>query len=145
MPTMKNFPWVSVALLLVTYITLGWLLSSLHAHLPVWVIVVVIVLLLAASLASPWSKIRDGFARLFKSDTRTFLIATLGAFLTVVAITWLPAFAHALVVVSAGTLFKIDAQTAGLSERQAFLLLAVVSLVGLALGAVAQPLIYFNH
>lgn len=144
MPTLKKFPWVSLALLLVTYITLGWLLSALHAPWPVWVIVVVCVLLLAASLSSPWSKIRYSFAPLFKSDTRTFLIATLGAFLSVVVITWLPAFAHALVVVSAGTLFKLDAQTSGLSERQAFWLLAIVSLVGLGLGAVAQPLIYFN-
>jgi hypothetical protein len=140
MPTLKKFPWVSLTLLLVTYSTLGWLLIAFHDPLIVWVIVVVGVLLLAAALSSPWSRIRDGLARLFKSDTRAFLVAVVAAFLSVVIITWLHIFAHALVTISAGTLVKLDAQTAGLTERQTFWLLSIVSLVGLGLGGVAQQM-----
>lgn len=138
MLTLKKFPWVSLAILLVTYSTLGWLLSAFHDPWSVWVIIVISILLLAAVLASPWSKIRDYFTRLFKSDTRTFLIAVIVALLSVVIITWLHIFAHALVVISAGTLVRLDAQTFGLTESQAFWLLAIVSLLGLGLGGAAQ-------
>jgi len=140
MPTLKKLPWVSLALLLVTYITLGWILSAVNDPLPVWVIVVGAVLLLAMALSSPWSKIRDGFARIFKSDTRAFLIAVVAAFLLVVIITWLYIFAHVLVVMSVGTLVRLDTQTARWSNRQTFWFLAIVPLVGLGLGAIAQSL-----
>lgn len=140
MPTSKKFPWVSLALLLVTYSTLGSLLTAFHDPLFIWVIIVVSVLLLAAALSSPWSKIRNAFTRIFKSDSRTFLVAVVAALLSVVFVSWLHISAHALVVMSAGTLVRLDAQTAGLSERQIFWLLAIVSLVGLGLGGVAQHL-----
>ena len=141
MPRLKKFPWVSLALLLVTYSTLGWLLSAFDDPWLVWVIVVVGALLLAASLSSSWSNISNGFARLLKSDTRAFLVTVAAAFLTVLIITWFHIFAHALIVISAATLFKLDAQTAGLSEAQVFLILSIVSLAGLGLGAVAHTVI----
>lgn len=141
MPTSKKLPWVSLALLLVTYSTLGWLLSPFYDPWFVWVMVVVGVLLLAAWLSSPWAKITNTFARLFKSDTRAFFVIVLAAFLSVVIITWFHVFVQALVVVCASTLFKLDAQTARLSQRQTFWLMAILSLIGLGLGAVVHTLI----
>ena len=138
MLTLKEFPWVSLTILLVTYSTLGWLLSAFHDPVSVWVVIVTGILMLAAVLSSPWSKIRDYFTRLFKSDTRAFLFAVIVALSSVAIITWLHVFAHALVVISAGILVRLDAQTFGLSERQAFWLLAIVSLLGLGLGGAAQ-------
>lgn len=135
---MNKLPWTSAVLLLVTYITLGWLLSAFHYPLFVWVTIAVGVLLLSASLSSPWSKLRNNFTRLFKSDTRAFLVAVVAAFVSVLIITWLHIFVHALVVISAGTLVRLDAQAAGLSQSQTFWLLTIVSLVGLGLGGVAQ-------
>jgi len=99
MPTLKKFPWSPHATSWLRS-TLGWLLIAFHDPLIAWVIVVV-VLLLAAALSSPWSTIRDGLACLFKSDTRAFAAAV--AALSVVIITWLHIFAHALVTISAGT------------------------------------------
>lgn len=135
---MNKLPWTSAVLLLVTYITLGWLLSASHDPLYVWVTIAVGVLLLSASLSSPWSKLRNNFTRLFKSDTRAFLVAVVAAFVSVLIITWLHIFVHALVVISAGTLVRLDAQAAGLSQSQTFWLLTILSLVGLGLGGVAQ-------
>jgi len=75
-------------------------------------LVIVVVLLLAAALSSPWSTIRDGLACLFKSDTRAFFG---GCMLFKRCNYHLAAYiAHALVTISAGTLVKLDAQTAGL-------------------------------
>lgn len=141
MPSLKKFPWVSLALLLVTYSTLGWLLSAFKDPWFVWAIVVIGVFLIAASLSSPWSNIRNGFARLFKSDTRAFLFTVVAAFLTVLITTWFHIFAHALVVISACTLFRLDAQTAKLSEAQIFWISTIVSLAGLSLGAVVHTVI----
>jgi 4-hydroxybenzoate polyprenyltransferase len=59
MPTLKKVPWLSIALLLATYSTLGWLLSAYHNPWFVWVIVVVGILLLAAALSSPREKFKD--------------------------------------------------------------------------------------
>jgi len=53
--------------------------------------------------------------------------------LSVVIITWLHIFAHALVIISAGTLVKLDAQTAGLSEKANLFGFCRLSLVGLGL------------
>lgn len=144
MPILRKIPWFSSALLLVTYSTLGWVLSALRDPWYAWAIVVVGILLLNALLSSPWSKIRNGFARVFRSDTMTFFVAVLAAFLSVIIIAWLQVSAHALVVISAGTLFKLDAQTARLSEAQTFWILSIVSLAGLGLGGLAQTLSYFN-
>lgn len=131
-------------LLLAAYSTLGWLLSADRDPWFIWVITVIGVLLLATSLSSPWSKIRNGLAHLFKSDTRAFLVAVVAAFLSVAFITWLHVFVQALLVTSAGILVRLDAQTAGLSNRQTFWILVTVSLTGLILGAAAQILISFH-
>lgn len=135
MPTWKKLPWGAIALLLVTYTTLGWLLSPFYDPWFVWVIVVVAVLLLAMWLSSPWTKAPNTFTRLFKSDSRAFLVAVTLALLSVVIITWFHVFVHALVGVSSGILLRLDAQKAGLSERQTFWFLVILSLVGLGLGA----------
>ena len=141
MPTLKKFPWVSLTLLLVTYIILGWLLSAFHGPWFVWVTVAVGVFLLAAWLSSPWSEIRGFLAPLFRTDTRAFVIATVFAFLSVVIVTWVNIFFHILVVLSAGTLVKLDSQTCGLSPRQTFWIMGSVSLAGLGLGWVVQTFI----
>ena len=138
MPTLKLIPWVSLVLLMGTYSTLGWLLSAWLVSAfqtpwvgwAIWMIVVVAVLLLAAAVASPWSKLRDGFALLVKSDTRAFLVAVIFALLSVVIITWLHIFVHILVVVAAGTLVKLETQTAKWSYSHIFWLLTIASIIG---------------
>ena len=146
MITLKKLPWVSLALLLATYITLGWLLSAVNAPLMVWITVAGAIVFLAVALSSPWSNIRDGFGRLLKSDTRAFLVAVVSAFCVVIFITWLHLFANLLVVLSAGALVRLDTQTARWSNRQIFIFLSVVPAIGLGLGAIAQTAIrsYIN-
>ena len=141
MSTLEKSSWVSFTLLLVTYIILGWLLSALHEHWLVWLMVVVGVLLVIAALSTPWSTITNGLNSLLKSDSKIFFAAIALAFLLFAIVCMLHIFAYALIVIAVNILAKIDAQTSGLSARQAFLILAIVSLAGLELGAVAQTLI----
>lgn len=143
MPILKKLPWVSLVLLVVTYSTLGWVLSTFHEPWGVWVIIVVGSLLVAAFLSSPGVKFRDS-SQLFKSDTRTFFFVVAAAFLSVLILWMLHIFVHALVTISAAILVKLDAQKSRLSNRQTFWILVIVSLAGLGIGAAAQNVIYFN-
>lgn len=143
MPTLKKLPWVSLALLLITYSTLGWQISASHNPWLVWIIIIAGALVVAALLSSPSATFTNGSSFL-KSDTRSFLVLIAAAFLSVVVIWRLHIFAHALVTVSSGTLFRLDAQKAGLSNRQTFWIMALGSLAGLGLGAAVQIVIYFN-
>ena len=141
MPTLKQAPWISLGLLLVTYSILGWLLSAFSNSWWLWASFLLCVLLSAKALSASWTTIRDSLFELFKSDSRTFLVAVTTAFLTVVIITWLHIFVHAMVAVSSGILVRLDLQTVGLSERQVFWVLLGVSLAGLGLGVAAQIVI----
>lgn len=143
MPTLKKFPWFSLALLLVTCSILGWILSDLRHSQHAWAIVGVSILLLNALLAASWAKIRNGIAKVFRSDTKTFFVTVI-AFLSVVVIAWLQVFIPALIVILTGILFKLDSQTAKLSETQTFWIMSIISLTGLAFGGFVQTLSYFN-
>jgi hypothetical protein len=134
----KKFPWISLTLLLATYGIIGWQFSAVESHWVLWVFAAIATVLLAVAVSSPWSKVRDGFASCFASDTKAFSIAVVIAFFSVVIITWLHIFIHILVVFSASMLVRLDVQAARWSNRQSFWLIAIASLVSLALGAIVH-------
>ncbi|PIG91988.1 hypothetical protein [Gloeocapsopsis sp. IPPAS B-1203] len=138
-----KIPWLSFTLLLLTYITFGWLLEAFNDPIAAWVVAIACIFFLSTLLASPWSQLKNDLGLLFKSDTRAFFVAVVGAFLTVLIISWFHIFAHGLVAVSSATLFRLDAQRAGWSEMQIFWILTAVSIVGLVIGGVAQTWIYW--
>ncbi|MHC5821545.1 MAG: hypothetical protein ACYT04_38175, partial [Nostoc sp.] len=75
MSILRRVPWVSLALVLLSYFTLGWVISEIHVPLFVWVITVVAILLLIVTLTAPWPKMT--YYILLKSNTRTFGVAVL--------------------------------------------------------------------
>lgn len=133
----KKVSWVSLTLLLITYITVGRLLSEAQQPVLAWVVITLSILLLAALLSSPRSRFRN-ISRFFKSDTRTFLFIVVAAFLSVVVFWRLHIFVHALIAISAATLVKLEAQAVRLTNKQTFWLIVIVSLAGLGLGSVLQ-------
>jgi hypothetical protein len=139
-----KIPWLSFTLLLLTYITLGWLLEAFDDPIAAWVVAIACIFFLSILLASPWSQLRNDLGLLFKSDTRAFFVAVIAAFLTVLIISWFHIFAHGLVAVSSATLFCLDAQTAGWTEIQIFWILTAISIVGLVIGGLAQTWIYWR-
>lgn len=138
----KKNPWLAILLLLVTYITLGWLLSTWQSSWLVWVVVTLCSLLLAAIFSSSWAEIRDMFANLFASDSKAFLVAVIAAFVGVIIISWLHIFAHALVITCAVLLVKLDLQAAKFRDKQIFMLISVVSLLGLFIGWTTNNIIH---
>ncbi|PPT10721.1 hypothetical protein CKA32_001236 [Geitlerinema sp. FC II] len=134
----KTRPWISFGLFLVTYMNLGWVLSDSEASRWPWIWGIGLTILLAEALASPWSVVRNVAVRWLKSDIRGFITALLAAFVAVIFLTWLHVSSHIILLASAGLLFRLDVQIAGLSDLQAFLLLLGTSMSGLGLGWLAH-------
>ncbi len=137
----KKHPWLAILLLLITYITLGWFLSTWQSSWLIWVVVALCSLLLAAIFSSPWAEIRDMFANLFASDSKAFLVAVIAAFVGVIIISWLHIFAHSLVITCAILLVKLDLQAAKFRDKQIFVLISIVSLLGLFIGWITNNII----
>jgi hypothetical protein len=142
MSILKRVPWVSLALVLLSYSTLGWVISETRVPLFVWVATVVAILLLIVTLTAPWPKMTYYFSVLLQSNTRSFGVAVLAAFLFFIMIAWFRVFLDTLLIISATILVRIDFQRAGLKERLAFCTTSIFSLGGLALGALIYKSIY---
>ncbi|MEH2234871.1 hypothetical protein [Nostoc sp.] len=142
MSILKRVPWVSLALVLLSYSTLGWVISETRAPLFVWLVTVVAILLLIVTLTAPWPKMTYYFSILLKSNTRSFGVAVLAAFSFFIMIAWFGVFLDTLLIISATILVRIDFQRAGLREGLAFSTASIFSLTGLALGALIYKLIY---
>ncbi|MEH1895771.1 hypothetical protein CDG77_05030 [Nostoc sp. 'Peltigera membranacea cyanobiont' 213] len=142
MSILKRVPWVSLALVLLSYSTLGWVISETHAPRSVWVLTVVGILLLIVTLTTPWPKMTYYLNTLLKSNIKSFGVAVLAAFLFFIMIAWFGVFLDTLLIISATILVKIDFQKAGLRQKLAFLTTSIFSLSGLALGALIYNLVY---
>jgi hypothetical protein len=62
----------------------------------------------------------------------------LGAFFAVLILCWINIFVRILVLISAAALVRLDLQTAGYGDWQAFATIAVVSLTGFSLGVITH-------
>ncbi|NET14531.1 MAG: hypothetical protein F6K08_17725 [Okeania sp. SIO1H6] len=137
---MKPIPLLSFTLLLMSYSIFGWSLANAQVYLFLYLVVIACIFLLDVILTfrlldlkaiSPW----------FQSDIFTFISAILIAFLFVVFIRWINIFIHALVLVSAGILAKLDNQVYGLKKWQSFGILLIISEGSLFLGTALYILI----
>lgn len=137
----KKLPWSSLAILFVTYSTFGWNLSKSDAHLTVWFLAVVAIFVLSGVLTAPLNHTKTLIFRWFRTDVGAFISIITTAFFAVVVVAWLHLFATGLILLSAGSLARLDIQTSGFQKWQAFWILTVVSLTGLGFGGVAK--LYF--
>ena len=136
---MKKNSWLSLTLLFVTYFTLGWKLSQfdIPPHLT-WFLAIAAVLVLAMVLSFPLRDTKTAIRQWFSSDYGAFISIILGALVAVIVVTWLHLFATALVLISAGTLARLDIQLSGWTNWRAFAVLATISLTGVGLGGAIE-------
>ncbi|MDF5714749.1 MAG: hypothetical protein PUP93_12900 [Rhizonema sp. NSF051] len=138
MSILKRLPWVSLALLVVTYAVLGWVISAANVRPFVWLVAAIAVFSLVGFWTTPWSNMANYSVFVFKSSLRTFAFVILAAFLAFLMIARFSVFLDTLVVIAAIILARIDFQLTGFSRKQAFWTLSIFSLVGLACGGFAQ-------
>lgn len=107
-------------------------------NLPVGLLAVGWILLSSMVFISPITNFNTFISRWFSSDTVAFLTIFMIAGMAAVVLFWLHVFLQILTILAVDALARIDIQAAGLSGLQAFWLLALVSLVGLAGGWLAN-------
>lgn len=141
MSNLQRIPWFSLTLLLLSYSALGWVISETKPTLFVWLIVVFGILVLLASLTTPWSKMVQYYSILSKSNIRNFGITVLAAFLFFLMLAWFRIFLDLLLILSATILAKIDFQSAEFKEGLGFWLTSIFALSGLGAGALLHRFI----
>lgn len=134
MMILKKIPWFSLSLVLLTYTALGWVISDTKPPVYIWIITVVCTLIFVSSLTNLFSEISKYTDVLFKTNSRTFGMTVLAAFLFFLMIAWFKVFLDTLLILSATVLVKIDFQTANLNKQYTFFLTSLSSLLGLGLG-----------
>ncbi|NJM69018.1 MAG: hypothetical protein HC862_01675 [Scytonema sp. RU_4_4] len=140
MSILKRLPLFPLALLLLTYTTIGWVISKTYTPWYMWLLAVIAILFLMGGLTTSWTRFTDCSFVLFKSNLRSFGLTLLSAFLFFLMIAKFRLFLDTLLVVAAAVLARIDFQTAGFKEGQVFWFLSILSLTGLGLGALIHKL-----
>ena len=143
----KKFPILSLLLLLVTYISFGWFLSApelpevkfqnFMISVPM-VFAIVWIWAICIAFINPISNFSRFVSRWFKSDTVAFLSIFMFAGMAAFILFWMHIFVYIFTIIAAEALARVDFQTAGYSNWQAFVGLLVVSLVGLFVGWAAR-------
>ena len=105
-----------------------------------WGLAVALALLLSAALTVRLRKIKRLLYRWLKTDVGMFTCAIAIAFFAALILSRIHLFGSPMVLLLAGALARLDIQTAGFSERQAFLILTMASLAGLLLGWIVNHL-----
>jgi hypothetical protein len=144
MSRLTQLPQFSLALLLATYIALGWILAD--SKLP-WYIVLLaaaLVLLLTETLAAPFSNIRNIVIRSFSSDGKAFAIVMLVSFCAAALVIWIDIVARVMVLIAAGLLARLDLRRTRLGQWQTFWILTVLSLMGFGLGWAMHDYFYLQ-
>jgi hypothetical protein len=130
----KKLPWASLALLLLTYITFGWILYAWTLSWRVWLLTAFFVVLIALALTFPLRSIQIFFAGALRTDTRALIFILALSFFAVVLLTWFQTFVRVLVLLSSGLLARLDLHNADFKVIPTFAIMTIVALVGLGLG-----------
>lgn len=130
----RKTPWLSLALLMVTYASFGWFLSSPAFPAYNLPLAVVWVCVISIAFMRPLVSFTQFITRWFKSDTVAFLSIFMMAGVASLLLFWLHIFLYILTILAAESLARIDMQTQGVAEIRVFWILATVSLLGLGVG-----------
>ena len=142
---MLSFPWVSFLLLLLACAVFGWVLSTVTEAFQVWIIAGSFLLLMDAGLTAPLTLIEVFFGNWLTSDKRAFVTVLVFSFGFVFALTWLEIFVRVLVLLAAGTLFRLDLQRAKFRRWQALTILLLTCVIGYAIGIFSHEMLTLDQ
>ncbi|MBI4783522.1 MAG: hypothetical protein HY785_19715 [Oscillatoriophycideae cyanobacterium NC_groundwater_1537_Pr4_S-0.65um_50_18] len=142
----KKFPWLSLALLLAAYATFSWFFT--HAFTQVltfsrtaylaWGLVIGGTLLEALLLTTQYDGLKTLIGRWLRSDIGYFTLIVVASLGGTLAFIWSNVTGYFVVLIAAEVLARLDLQNARFTRFQAFIVLTVISILGLALGLIAS-------
>lgn len=131
---MHQFPWVSFFLLFLACTLFGWVASTVSEATPVLILLGSFLLLMDMGLTAPITLIEILFGSWLTSDKRAFLTVLVLAFGFAIFLTWIHIFARLLVLLAAGTLFRLDLQRTQFTRWQALTILLLTCIIGYVTG-----------
>ncbi|MEL6554716.1 MAG: hypothetical protein AAFQ63_14795 [Cyanobacteria bacterium J06621_11] len=132
---MRNFPWLSILLLLLANIAFGLFLRDLEAskYIYVWIAAVFYTVLECSVLSIWWEPFHRMILRAFRSDIGYTLAALFMASFAVVIVVWINISSHFFVMLAAALLLRVDLFTRRIGTLLSFIVLLSISWVGLVL------------
>jgi hypothetical protein len=157
MPRLKSIPFVSIALVIITYGVFGWSIASasvpwseqLHDQLHVfeWDLEEKTILLLihgfalfaitltTLALTAPITLMTYFVGVWVQAEVRSMVSILLWSFMFVVALRWFNHFTTFLVLLCAAILGRIELRYVGLNQTQTLMLLSLICITGFSGGA----------
>jgi hypothetical protein len=137
--------WISWALLVVAYATYGQFLHSVEASSWSWILSIGFAIVLSGIMTILWVKSRRVILLGFRSDIGYSIMVLVLASLAVIAVYHFRGFSYFMVLVAVSLLARIDTLILNLKNYISFLILALLSLLGLGLSWVPQFFLTSAH
>lgn len=141
----QKLPWPSLAILLISYTSFAAALPPLNwseqppsfsAEVRLWILEALLALSFTALLTAPLRRLKEGIVKGFESDLGLLLGVVTLCFFSVLILSRIHVFYRGFVLLCSGALARLDLQTLGFTEWQAFFILAITSVLGLFVGGV---------
>ncbi|PZO41846.1 MAG: hypothetical protein DCF17_09945 [Shackletoniella antarctica] len=132
LPTLLRSHWLSWTLLVMAYATFGNFLHHRETSQIAWGVTVLLAVAGAWLITLGWPQTRRVLLLGFQSDVGYFAMALSAASVAVLVVTQFQMFAYFAMLVAVSLLARVDNLIAGFRDAIAFLWLAVLALLGLA-------------
>jgi hypothetical protein len=129
-----KLPWTSLALLLLTHTTFGWLLYDWTSDRNIWLAVAFAISILGGFITYPSKSVAMSFGGFFKTDTRGLILIVLTSLTSVILLTWVQFFVDTIVLCAAGLLVSLDLKVRGWNKSISLLLIIGWQLLGMSAG-----------
>jgi hypothetical protein len=126
--------WVSFGLLLVTCLHFGWFLFQSSSYFLISATILVLIWLMDLFFTMPINLFQGGVLKWIRSDLGTFFMIVFLSILGVFMVTWLQISINILLMLSATALARLELQTSRFNNWHAFIILSLLSTLGLMLG-----------
>ncbi|MEL6136426.1 MAG: hypothetical protein AAFR42_03305 [Cyanobacteria bacterium J06628_6] len=131
---MFKLPWLSALLLILACVAFSAWLTRQGSDLSGWYSAIAYTIVQAACLSIGWKPVRRLFLLGFKSDVGYSIMALFSASLAVVIVVWIQTVSYFLVMLAAALLLRVDLLTRDIGNLLSFMVLTLISWLGLGLG-----------
>ena len=126
--------WVSFGLLLLACFHFVWFLFESHYYFVISGLILILIWLIDLFFTMPLNPLKSGVIKWIRTDLGTFLMIVFLSILGVFMLTWLQISINILLMISATALARLELQTARFKNWHAFLILSLLSTLGVIFG-----------
>jgi len=159
MTWLKTFPWLSLSVMLITYVVFGWHIAGASINwshsivvqtnglglglkdeslmLAIHLFAILVIVLTSLALTAPLTLMTFFVGSWMKSEFQSIIAMIAWSFLLVLILRWFNIFIQFLVLLSAAILGRLELRYIGYSRSQTVWLLTILGLIGFGSGAMS--------